>query len=302
MSADVSDIEAATYGHADLDCALSVVNAKDYIRAIPTAWCAKIHCDDCPSLETCPNPSSDSDWSASKCHSEAFNMLGFATRKAADALHTLDWVIPTSPRLETIEASPGAKIEFEWSGSHDVFLMASTGAAESCDFSGATNLGSTSPISYTIPSTTSTPSTIVFSCSVGGHCANGQKLTVNVTQVNLTLSENYYSQSLDAWPENCGAMGYLSELYMTTERQNLAIFTMNALCTICGASHSATTYAKQLINSDASVDLPESCISPTPSPTTPSPTIDSLTLDSGASSAVISFSCLLTLLLTHFLL
>ena len=48
--ADLSDIEGATYGHADMDCVYNVIlNGKDYIRGVPAAWCAKIHCDLCDS-------------------------------------------------------------------------------------------------------------------------------------------------------------------------------------------------------------------------------------------------------------
>jgi hypothetical protein len=135
--------------------------------------------------------------------------------------------------------------------------MDSEEALENCDFSGATLLGSSSPTQYTIPPSSSP---LHFACSVGSHCASGQKITVNVTDVNLTLAESYYQQALSLWPENCGAMGYLSELYMTSGMHEKALPVIDELCSECGASHEAASYAKELVEAAAGIVLPESCI------------------------------------------
>ena len=70
-------------------------------------------------------------------------------------------------------AAVGDSMRFEWSGYHNVYQMADEAAFNNCDFSGATNLGDSSPVEITI---TELPA--YFACSVGSHCANGQKLAV----------------------------------------------------------------------------------------------------------------------------
>ena len=70
-------------------------------------------------------------------------------------------------------AHVGDTLHFMWEGNHDVHVMASKAAFDSCDFTGATNLGAVSPIAYPL---TALPT--YFSCSVGSHCAGGQKLAV----------------------------------------------------------------------------------------------------------------------------
>jgi hypothetical protein len=72
----------------------------------------------------------------------------------------------TKTGLET-----GDVLKFTWSGGHNVYKMASKAAFDSCDFTGGTNLGSSSPVSYTVES-----STVYFACEVGSHCQSGQKL------------------------------------------------------------------------------------------------------------------------------
>ena len=163
-------------------------------------------------------------------------IAGFATRKQAEAHHELNWVIPDGSRLKGFEASPGARVMFRWDGGHDVYLMDSEEAYNSCDFSSATKLGLSSPVSYTIPSDASlTP--IYFACSVGSHCSNGQRLAVHVTSANLTLAESYYKEALSLWPSNCGAMGYLAELYMTMGEHVMAISQLDEFCTVCGGEN-----------------------------------------------------------------
>merc|ERR1711871_1936625 len=258
--ADISEIENALHGHVDVDCLYEAIDDKDFIRAIPMAWCSKIHCDQCPSSTSCPNPTGNLDWSANKCHSENLNMLGFATRKQAEARHELDWFVPDGSMLEGFEASPGARVTFRWNGGHDVYLMESEEAYDSCDFSSATKLGLSSPVSYTIPSDSDlTP--VYFACSVGSHCSNGQKLAVNVTSVNLTLAESYYKEALTLWPSNCGAIGYLSELYMTMGEHAMAISQLDELCSVCGASHSSGAHAIDMVGAVPSLALPSACIS-----------------------------------------
>ena len=86
-------------------------------------------------------------------------------------------------------------VYFQWyAASHDIQLMASEAAYESCDFSGAVTL---QPLnapanllgysSYYMPCTT--PGAVQYlSCSVSDHCARGQKLTVFTSPTEYAIN------------------------------------------------------------------------------------------------------------------
>jgi len=89
-----------------------------------------------------------------------------------------------------ITAHVGDTLQFTWSGNHNVMRMASREAYDNCDFNaGATNLGSSSPVSVTV---TSLP--VYFACSIGGgsHCRNGVKREVSAGPSSVVS----YSQTL----------------------------------------------------------------------------------------------------------
>jgi len=96
--------------------------------------------------------------------------------------YTLDWnagFADTNARAATYKA--GTKLTFSWTGgsnSHNVVLMTGKAAFDSCDFTGGTNLGASSPVTYTISREATQP--LYFACSVGSHCNSGQKLAVTV--------------------------------------------------------------------------------------------------------------------------
>merc|ERR1711957_779758 len=73
-----------------------------------------------------------------------------------------------SARAKTV--TTGDTLHFMWTGSHNVFQMASETAFNDCDFTGATDKGSTSPVS--VPLSGAGP--WYFACQVGAHCTNGQ--------------------------------------------------------------------------------------------------------------------------------
>ena len=162
-------------------------------------------------------------------------MLGFATRRQSDAVHALNWKIPSSSsRIDTFEAAAGVKIKFEWSRYHSFLLMPSVEAAEACDFTGSTSLGAISPVEYTVPQN-SPSTTLSFAREVRSHCTNGQRLNVNMTSLNPSKAEMYYLEALDLWPESCGAMGYVAELYMTTGKHSASKNMMARLWNTCEA-------------------------------------------------------------------
>merc|ERR1711865_931342 len=77
-----------------------------------------------------------------------------------------------SARAKTV--TTGDTLHFMWTGNHNVFQMAFETAFNDCDFTGATDKGSTSPVS--VPLSGAGP--WYFACQVGAHCTNGQKLAV----------------------------------------------------------------------------------------------------------------------------
>merc|ERR1711871_1141366 len=91
----------------------------------------------------------------------------------------------------SVAAALGDTVVFEYSASHDVYQMANSTAYDSCDFTGATMLASTSqgggsgsyPNRYSY--TCSTTGNVYAACSVGSHCSAGQKVQIACnTQTN----------------------------------------------------------------------------------------------------------------------
>ena len=86
-------------------------------------------------------------------------------------------------------------VYFHWSASwHNLLKMASQAAYDSCDFTGAQTLvavgsGVDGLAQYYLPC--STPGeTIYLSCSVGTHCAEGQKVTVHVSSSQYAVDSS----------------------------------------------------------------------------------------------------------------
>ena len=89
--------------------------------------------------------------------------------------------IPASPM--NYGALVGDVLQFEYSPSHNVWLMPSEAAYEACDFSGATELagawlneGSTNLFEVELTEA----GTFWFACEVGSHCTYNQKIAVTV--------------------------------------------------------------------------------------------------------------------------
>ena len=51
---------------------------------------------------------------------------------------------------------------------------------------------------------------------------------------DYTASEEYYRKAIDLWPSNCGALSYLTELYLTLGNETMAVRTVESLCDRCG--------------------------------------------------------------------
>lgn len=56
------------------------------------------------------------------------------------------------------------------------------------------------------------------------------------TAPDYVASEEYYRKSISLWPSNCGALSYLTELYLTIENETLADETLQTLCDRCGTA------------------------------------------------------------------
>merc|ERR1712032_734367 len=91
-------------------------------------------------------------------------------------LQEINWISgfrDPSARVTAVDA--GTTLNFSWPGYHDVVIVPSKEAFDSCDFSEGKSLGDESPISSTVTETT------YFVCTVPGHCAAGQKLEATVS-------------------------------------------------------------------------------------------------------------------------
>ena len=90
--------------------------------------------------------------------------------------------MPSSPSSYSIAV--GDKLKFQYNSNHNLYQMASAAKYASCDFSGATELASTSqgggsggtPNLYEAVVTAA--GTLYFACRVGSHCGYGQKVTI----------------------------------------------------------------------------------------------------------------------------
>ena len=108
------------------------------------------------------------------------------------AAATTTVTIGTSPQFwsamnqnpSSYSVAVGDKLSFKYSNYHNVYLMASETAYNDCDFTGATELASTShgggsgstPNQY--EAVVSSAGTLYIACEVSGHCDAGQKVTI----------------------------------------------------------------------------------------------------------------------------
>ena len=103
----------------------------------------------------------------------------------SDDVHKYWSAMPSSP--STYEVVVGDKLSFKYTEYHNVYLMPSPEAYESCDFSAATELASATygggegdtPNKY--EAVTTATGTLYFACQIPEHCAGKQKIAVTVT-------------------------------------------------------------------------------------------------------------------------
>ena len=93
--------------------------------------------------------------------------------------------------LSGLGVTVGDKLRFSYSGSHNVYQMASKAAYDDCDFAEATELASTikgggsgsfSNLYEAVVTTADAADTLYIACQVGAHCGDGgQKVTITAT-------------------------------------------------------------------------------------------------------------------------
>merc|ERR1712166_893772 len=134
----------------------------------------------------------------------------------ANAMVHVQWTAglngDASARTKTV--TTGDTLHFMWTGSHNVYQMASETAFNDCDFTGATDKGSTSPVS--VPLSGAGP--WYFACSVGAHCTNGQKLAVTngVTTAPTTAAPTAASPTPPTATSGNGAVEFSSAATVTS--------------------------------------------------------------------------------------
>merc|ERR1711990_825524 len=105
-----------------------------------------------------------------------------------------DGVWTTGTTYSTVDAKVGDTVVFKYNSYHNVYSMASGTAYNSCDFTGATEVASTSlgggsgsyanQYSYSCAA----PGTAYLACQVGSHCTAGQKVTISCGDPYSTTS------------------------------------------------------------------------------------------------------------------
>jgi plastocyanin len=96
-----------------------------------------------------------------------------ATVVVAQESIVVDWIIPSDGEtLADVTAFVGDTVQFDWSGTHNVYLHPSM----SCDRTGSSVVATTSGSIYTLVEA----GTYYFACHVGSHCDLGQHITVTV--------------------------------------------------------------------------------------------------------------------------
>lgn len=93
---------------------------------------------------------------------------------ADDDTESIDWVGAFSAEPKTLDAAGFDKVRFDWAGTHDVYRLPDEAAFDGCDFSSASLVGDASPAIADRANAVD-----YFACSVGSHCASGQKLAVH---------------------------------------------------------------------------------------------------------------------------
>merc|ERR1712054_13137 len=91
-----------------------------------------------------------------------------------------------------VSATVGESVVFKYSANHNVYSMPTQAAFDGCDFTGATELGSTSqgggagalPNQYSYKC--ASEGDVYIACQVGSHCSSGQKvkITCGVEAIN----------------------------------------------------------------------------------------------------------------------
>ena len=97
---------------------------------------------------------------------------------ATAAAANVDWesMHPTpAPTPNTLPAAAGETVTFTWTDTHDVWLMPDQAAYDSCTFTSATEIHSTSVKTGDVAGLGETK---YYACHVGSHCESGQKIAI----------------------------------------------------------------------------------------------------------------------------
>ena len=102
-------------------------------------------------------------------------MLGLLAITAAAAATDVDWVAQFASTTKEATHHPADALRLLWTGDHAVARLRDRRAWEACDFAGAAELGSASPVTVRGDAAEE----IFLACPVGDHCRWGLKLAVS---------------------------------------------------------------------------------------------------------------------------
>jgi len=167
-----------------------------------------------PSGDQCPPDEDDDDVppqpescnlgcsSDGECHSH--NALG-------GCVQYLDW--DTKPmfgnaHVKNVIIFKGDTIQFKNPSTimpHNLYCMANETALEMCDFNGSTEVANVGEISFGYDILYDEAGTFYYSCSIGNHCLEGQKLTVVVKDATEGLECHDHEQDDPYSPPECSS-------------------------------------------------------------------------------------------------
>jgi len=111
---------------------------------------------------------------------------------AMEDVKTVDWRLYSNVADQRMTAAVGDVLKFNWENAHNVYLMASKEAFETCNFAGATEVSAVSGVTVPVESLP-----LYFSCSISAHCQGGQKLAVTAAAEAKTIDWKLYDRLED---------------------------------------------------------------------------------------------------------
>lgn len=171
-----------------------------------------------------------------------------------------EWVVKA---YNALTVSLGSRVRFGYTPVHNVQLMKDKTAFDSCNFGGATEIGSLTAgaTAQGVLWTAATVGTYYVSCSVGAHCHNDQKIVIHV--VKDTNSDSSSASSSAA--SSTAASSTVSSASVGSSASSAASSASDSVSSVSEVGSSASSAAGSTSSSGSVSSARQSCIN-TPAP------------------------------------